>query len=71
MGDAIESKATVASAPNGRSDPAVSFLCPSQLDAVRFRQLFQRFSKTVHAGLLMVKLLWRLQSVPLQLNREP
>jgi hypothetical protein len=30
---------------------AVSFLCPSQLDAVRFRQLFQRFSKTVHAGL--------------------
>ena len=26
-----------------RPDPAVSFLCPSQLDAVRFRQLFQRF----------------------------
>jgi hypothetical protein len=36
---------------------AVSFLCPSQLDAVRFSQLFQRFSKTVHAGLLIVKLL--------------
>jgi len=34
-----------------------TFLCPSQLDAVRFRQLFQRFSKTVHAGLLIVKLL--------------
>jgi hypothetical protein len=29
----------------------VSFLCPSQLDMVRFHQLFQRFSKTVHAGL--------------------
>ena len=37
--------------------PAVSFLCPSQLDAVRFRQLFQRFSETVHAGFLIVKLL--------------
>jgi hypothetical protein len=24
---------------------AVSFLCPSQLDVVRFRQLFQRFWK--------------------------
>jgi hypothetical protein len=36
---------------------AVSFLCPSQLDAVRFRQLFQRFPETVHAGLLIVKLL--------------
>ena len=48
--------------------PAVSFLCPSQLDAVRFRQLFQRFSKTVHAGLLIVKLLWRLQLVTLQSN---
>jgi hypothetical protein len=36
---------------------AVSFLCPSQLDVVRFRQLFQRVSKTVHAGLLIVKLL--------------
>jgi hypothetical protein len=35
----------------------VSFLCPSQLDAVRFRQLFQRFSRTVHAGLVIVKLL--------------
>jgi hypothetical protein len=43
------------------ADRAVSFLCPSQLDAVRFRQLFQRFSKTVHAGLLIVKLLLRLQ----------
>ena len=49
----------------------VSFLCPSQLDAVRFRQLFQRFSETVHAGLLIVKLLWRLQLVTLQPNREP
>src|ERR1700690_1109460 len=26
-------------------NPAVSFLCPSQLDAVRFRQLSQRFRK--------------------------
>jgi hypothetical protein len=55
MGNAIESKATVASA-HGRADSAVSCLCPSQLDAVRFRQLFQRFSKAVHAGLLIVKL---------------
>ena len=36
---------------------AVSFLCPSQLDVVRFRQLSQRFSETVHAGLVIVKLL--------------
>ena len=41
----------------GRADPTVSFLRPSQLDVVRFRQLFQRFSKAVHAGLLIVKLL--------------
>jgi hypothetical protein len=45
MGNAIESKATVASARAVNADPAVSFLCPSQLDAVRFRQLFQRFRK--------------------------
>ncbi len=29
----------------------------AQLDAVRFRQLSQRFSETVHAGLVIVKLL--------------
>jgi hypothetical protein len=34
---------------------AVSFVCPSQSDAVRFRQLFQRFAEAVHAGLLIVK----------------
>ena len=50
------------------ANPAVSFLCPSQLDAVRFRQLFQRFSKAVHAGLVLVKLLWRLQLVTSQPN---
>jgi len=36
-------------------------LCPSQLDAIRFRQLFQRLLKTVRAGLLIVKLLWWLR----------
>jgi hypothetical protein len=40
--------------------------CPSQLDVVRFLQLCQRFSKTVHAGLLIVKLLGRLQLSLLQ-----
>jgi hypothetical protein len=32
----------------------VSFLCPSQLDSIRFPQLFQRFFETVHAGNLML-----------------
>jgi hypothetical protein len=32
---------------------------------------FSTFSEAVHAGLLIVKLLWRLQLVTLQPNREP
>ncbi len=55
-GNAIEAKSAAASR-YGSADPAVSFLCPSHLDAVRFRQLFQRFSESVHAGLVIVKLL--------------
>jgi hypothetical protein len=41
----IETKAVTDVPHCGRADPAVSFLCPSQLDTVRFRQLFQRFRK--------------------------
>jgi hypothetical protein len=68
----LEHEAHAASCFNcRRADPAVSFLCPSQLDAVRFRQLFQRFSKAVHPGLLIVKLLCRPQLITLQPNREP
>jgi hypothetical protein len=67
-GQTIETKASAHVPHSGRADPAVSFLCPSQLDTVRFRQLFQRFSKTVRAGLLIVKLLWRLQLTTPQPN---
>ena len=35
----------------------MSFLCPSQLDAIRFHQLFQRILDAVHAGLLIVKVI--------------
>ena len=48
---------------------SVSFL--SLAEAVRFRQLFQTFLEAVHAALLIVKLLWLLELIKLQPNREP
>src|SRR5260370_42707272 len=41
---------------------------------IRWRSMsptFSTFLEAVHAGLLIVKLLWRLQLITLQPNREP
>ena len=64
------SSGNIKSNPTIQEQAIVSFLCPSQLDAVRFPQLFQRFFETVHAGNLIVKLLSRRQLPMLQPTRK-